>query len=48
MMRFLFKVNSAAGIQNVFNTTFSAEDNKVAKVDYGWEKVIISFMVDTK
>jgi hypothetical protein len=43
-----FKVTPAAGNTERLQYHISAEDNKVAKVTMAWEKVIISFMVDTQ
>lgn len=34
--------------QERLSYSISAEDNKVAKVTFGWEKVMLSFMVDTQ
>jgi hypothetical protein len=43
-----FKVTPAAGNTERLQYHISAEDNKVAKVTMAWEKVMISFMVDTQ
>jgi hypothetical protein len=43
-----FKVAPAAGNTERLHFHISAEDNKVAKVTMAWEKVMISFMVDTQ
>jgi hypothetical protein len=42
-----FKVAPAAGNTERLQYHISAENNKVAKVTMAWEKVVISFMVDT-
>ena len=42
-----FKVAPAAGNTERLQYHISAENNKVAKVTLAWEKVVISFMVDT-
>lgn len=34
--------------QERLSYAISATDNKVARVDFGWEKVMLSFMVDTQ
>lgn len=43
-----FKVAPAAGNTERLQFHISAENNKVAKVTMAWEKVVISFMVDTQ
>lgn len=43
-----FKVAPAAGNTERLQYHISAENNKVAKVTMAWEKVVISFMVDTQ
>lgn len=43
-----FKVTPAAGNTERLQYHISAENNKVAKVTMAWEKVVISFMVDTQ
>jgi hypothetical protein len=43
-----FKVAPAAGNTERLQFHISAEDNKVAKVTMAWEKVMVSFMVDTQ
>jgi hypothetical protein len=43
-----FKVAPAAGNTERLQYFISAENNKVAKVTMAWEKVVISFMVDTQ
>jgi hypothetical protein len=43
-----FKVAPAAGNSERLQFHISAEDNKVAKVTMAFEKVVISFMVDTQ
>jgi hypothetical protein len=35
-------------IQERLSYSISAGDNKVGRVDFGWEKVMLSFMVDTQ
>ena len=43
-----FKVTPTAGNTERLQYHISAEDNKAAKVTMDWEKVMISFMVDTQ
>lgn len=43
-----FKVAPTAGNTERLQYHISAENNKVAKVTMAWEKVVISFMVDTQ
>jgi hypothetical protein len=43
-----FKVTPATGNTERLQYHISAENNKVAKVTMAWEKVVISFMVDTQ
>lgn len=43
-----FKVTPTPGNTERLQYHISAEDNKVAKVTMAWEKVMISFMVDTQ
>ena len=43
-----FKVAPTAGNTERLQYHISAENNKVAKITMAWEKVIISFMVDTQ
>ncbi|MBA4299793.1 Protein of unknown function [Algoriphagus alkaliphilus] len=43
-----FKVAPSAGNTERLQYHISAENNKVAKVTMAWEKVVISFMVDTQ
>jgi hypothetical protein len=43
-----FKVTPTAGNTERLQYHISAENNKVAKVTMAWEKVVISFMVDTQ
>jgi hypothetical protein len=43
-----FKIAPTAGNTERLQYHISAENNKVAKVTMAWEKVVISFMVDTQ
>lgn len=42
------KPTMSDAVQERLTYTISADDNKVAKVTFGWEKVRLSFMVDTQ